>query len=198
MEFSGAGADSFRQTPSATVDYQQTGVCQTLASFPDPGSEEITLDAWNQFKQYGQAWVRIELVEETSSSSSSSNPGQSHSGQPNPTSEFDFELNVPSGPQVVTQGSSVSLPVTVQVAPGSTTSATVTLSVPTPPPNDQAAKIATTSFTVTSGVPTFQSVLTIKTSDFTPAKTWKITIKASGGGHLHTQIITLEVLSLPH
>jgi hypothetical protein len=203
MEFSGAGANTFQQTPTATVDYQQTGVCQTLASFPDPGSEQITLDAWNQFKQHGQAWVRIELVEETSSSSSSSNPGQSNPGQSNPgqsnpTSEFDFELNVPPDAQVVTQGSSVSLPVTVQVAPGSTTSATITLSIPPimsipKPPQD-----LTTSFTTTSGVPTFQSQLTIKTSDFTAAKTYMITIKASGGGHIHTKIVKVEVLSLPH
>jgi transcriptional regulator CtsR len=66
------------------------------------------------------------------------------------------------------------------------------MSIPKPPQD------LTTSFTTTSGVPTFQSQLTIKTSDFTAAKTYMITIKASGGGHIHTKIVKVEVLSLPH
>jgi len=102
-----------------------------------------------------------------------------------PPAAFDFEIIASPSSQTVAPGSSTSCSVTVNLLSGTTKNVALTFS-------GQPAGV-TGAFSTSSGNPTFSSSLSLSVSSSTSPGTYSITITGTGGGKTRTATFTLVV-----
>jgi len=102
-----------------------------------------------------------------------------------PQAQFDFSLSVSPSQQSVAPGGSTSYTVTVSLVSGAAQSVALSLS--------GAPSGVSGSFNPTSGTPTFSSTLSVTAASSASSGTVTMTITGGGGGATHTATVTLTV-----